>query len=229
MSKNLVIVESPAKARTVGRFLGKSYVAKASMGHIRDLPKKTMGVKVDDLSFTPKYALIPDRRKIIDDLRTAVKKADNVYLATDPDREGEAISWHLITAAKIEPTKIKRVVFHEITKDAVQHAFDNPREVDYNLVAAQQARRILDRLVGYELSPVLWKKVRPGLSAGRVQSSAVKLVIEREDEHNSFVPKEYWTISATVSKDKSAKTSFEAKLTAIDDSKKDLGLSLIHI
>ena len=182
-----------------------------------------MGVKVDDLSFTPKYALIPDRRKIIDDLRTAVKKADNVYLATDPDREGEAISWHLIAAAKIEPTKIKRVVFHEITKDAVQHAFDNPREVDYNLVAAQQARRILDRLVGYELSPVLWKKVRPGLSAGRVQSTAVKLVIEREDEHNSFVPKEYWTISATVSKDKSAKTSFEANLTANDDSKKAPG------
>ena len=173
MSKNLVIVESPAKARTVGRFLGKSYVAKASMGHIRDLPKKTMGVKVDDLSFIPKYTLIPDRRKIIDDLRMAVKKADNVYLATDPDREGEAISWHLIAAAKIEPTKIKRVVFHEITKDAVQHAFDNPREVDYNLVAAQQARRILDRLVGYELSPDLWKKVRPGLSAGRVQSLAV--------------------------------------------------------
>lgn len=224
MSKNLVIVESPAKARTVGRFLGKNYVAKASMGHIRDLPKKTMGVKVDDLSFTPKYTLIPDRRKIIDDLRMAVKKADNVYLATDPDREGEAISWHLIAAAKIEPTKIKRVVFHEITKDAVQHAFDNPREVDYNLVAAQQARRILDRLVGYELSPVLWKKVRPGLSAGRVQSLAVKLVIERETEHNDFVPKEYWTISATLSKDKSDKMSFDAKLTAIDGSSKELGL-----
>ena len=224
MSKNLVIVESPAKARTVGRFLGKSYVAKASMGHIRDLPKKTMGVKVDDLSFTPKYTLIPDRRKIIDDLRTAVKNADNVYLATDPDREGEAISWHLIAAAKIEPTKIKRVVFHEITKDAVQYAFDNPREVDYNLVAAQQARRILDRLVGYELSPVLWKKVRPGLSAGRVQSLAVKLVIERETEHNDFVPQEYWTISATLSKDKSDKMSFDAKLTAIEGSSKDLGL-----
>ena len=224
MSKNLVIVESPAKARTVGRFLGKSYVAKASMGHIRDLPKKTMGVKVDDLSFTPKYTLIPDRRKIIDELRTAVKNADNVYLATDPDREGEAISWHLIAAAKIEPTKIKRVVFHEITKDAVQHAFDNPREVDYNLVAAQQARRILDRLVGYELSPVLWKKVRPGLSAGRVQSLAVKLVIERETEHNDFVPQEYWTISATLSKDKSDKMSFDAKLTAIEGSSKDLGL-----
>ena len=224
MSKNLVIVESPAKARTVGRFLGKSYVAKASMGHIRDLPKKTMGVKVDDLSFTPKYTLIPDRRKIIDDLRTAVKNADNVYLATDPDREGEAISWHLIAAAKIEPTKIKRVVFHEITKDAVQHAFDNPREVDYNLVAAQQARRILDRLVGYELSPVLWKKVRPGLSAGRVQSLAVKLVIERETEHNDFVPQEYWTISATLSKDKSDKMSFDAKLTAIEGSSKDLVL-----
>ncbi len=224
MSKNLVIVESPAKARTVGRFLGKNYVAKASMGHIRDLPKKTMGVKVDDLSFTPKYTLIPDRRKIIDELRMAVKKADNVYLATDPDREGEAISWHLIAAAKIEPTKIKRVVFHEITKDAVQHAFDNPREVDYNLVAAQQARRILDRLVGYELSPVLWKKVRPGLSAGRVQSLAVKLVIERETEHNDFVPKEYWTISATLSKDKSDKMSFDAKLTAIDGSSKELGL-----
>ena len=224
MSKNLVIVESPAKARTVGRFLGKSYVAKASMGHIRDLPKKTMGVKVDDLSFTPKYTLIPDRRKIIDDLRTAVKNADNVYLATDPDREGEAISWHLIAAAKIEPTKIKRVVFHEITKDAVQHAFDNPREVDYNLVAAQQARRILDRLVGYELSPVLWKKVRPGLSAGRVQSLAVKLVIERETEHNNFVPQEYWTITATLSKDKSDKMSFDAKLTAIEGSRKELGL-----
>jgi len=194
------------------------------MGHIRDLPKKTMGVKVDDLSFTPKYTLIPDRRKIIDELRTAVKNADNVYLATDPDREGEAISWHLIAAAKIEPTKIKRVVFHEITKDAVQHAFDNPREVDYNLVAAQQARRILDRLVGYELSPVLWKKVRPGLSAGRVQSLAVKLVIERETEHNDFVPQEYWTISATLSKDKSDKMSFDAKLTAIEGSSKDLGL-----
>jgi len=224
MSKNLVILESPAKARTVGRFLDKSYVAKASMGHIRDLPKKKMGVKVDDLSFTPTYALIPDRRKIIDDLRAAVKQADNVYLATDPDREGEAIAWHLIAAAKIDPKKIKRVVFHEITKDAVQHAFDNPREVDYNLVSAQQARRILDRLVGYELSPVLWKKVRPGLSAGRVQSLAVKLVIERETEHNDFVPREYWSISATLLKDKLDKIVFEAKLTAIEGLGKDLGL-----
>jgi len=224
MSKNLVIVESPAKARTVGRFLGKSYLAKASMGHIRDLPKKSMGVQVEDLSFTPKYILIPDRRKIIEELRKAVKQADTVYLATDPDREGEAISWHLIEAAKIEPNKVKRVVFHEITKDAVEKAFENPREVDYNLVAAQQTRRILDRLVGYELSPVLWKKVRPGLSAGRVQSLAVKLVIERETDHNNFVPKEYWNITAEVSKNNLETDTFKAKLTRIEGIKKELKL-----
>ncbi len=224
MAKNLVIVESPAKARTVGRFLGSKYKAMASMGHVRDLPKGKLGVKVDDLSFEPDYAVIKDRKKALGELIKAAQDADTVYLATDPDREGEAISWHLIEAAKINPAKTKRVVFHEITKDAVQEAFDSPRELDMHLIDAQQARRVLDRLVGYELSPVLWKKVRRGLSAGRVQSVAVRLVVEREAERNAFVSREYWTIEAKFAKHGDAKAHFKAKLKSLKGTKGDIAL-----
>ena len=222
MSKNLVIVESPAKARTVGRFLGSDFAAMASMGHVRDLPKGKLGVKVEDLSFEPNYTLIRDRRKVLNEIVKAAKEADTVYLATDPDREGEAISWHLIQAAKIDPSKTRRVVFHEITASAVREAFDDPRELDHHLIDAQQARRVLDRLVGYELSPVLWKKVRRGLSAGRVQSVAVRLVVEREAERNAFVPREYWTIRARLEKKSDPPGAFKAKLRGLKGKKGDL-------
>ena len=200
MGKDLVIVESPAKARTIVRLLGNKYTAKASMGHVRDLPRGEMGVAVDDLSFKPTYEVPPDKRKVVAELAKASKEADTVYLATDPDREGEAISWHLIKAAKIGESKVKRVVFHEITQDAVQEAFDNPRGLDLHLVDAQQARRVLDRLVGYDLSPVLWRKVRRGLSAGRVQSVALRLIVDREREIEAFVAEQYWSIEAALAK-----------------------------
>ncbi|MBM3933699.1 MAG: type I DNA topoisomerase [SAR202 cluster bacterium] len=200
MAKDLVIVESPAKAKTIGRFLGSKYVAKASMGHVRDIPRSTMGVAVDDLSFTPTYEVMAEKQKVVAELAKASKEAETVYLATDPDREGEAISWHLVKAAKIDEAKIKRVVFHEITAGAVKEAFDHPRAIDLNLVNAQQARRILDRLVGYELSPVLWRKVRRGLSAGRVQSVALRLVVDREREIMAFTAEEYWSIEAELTK-----------------------------
>ena len=199
MGKDLVIVESPAKARTIGRFLGGKYDTKASMGHVRDIPKREMGVKVDDLSFVPKYRVMADKRKVVKEIADAAKSASTVYLATDPDREGEAISWHLIEAAKIDASKVQRVVFHEITDGAVKEAFAHPRELDENLIDAQQARRVLDRLVGYELSPVLWKKVRRGLSAGRVQSVALRLIVEREQEIEAFLMEEYWSIEANLS------------------------------
>lgn len=207
MAKDLVVVESPAKARTVGRFLGSKYQTLASMGHVRDLSDKKKrgaagvnGVEIDDEGFHPDYAVMPDKKKIVSQLRKASREADTVYLATDPDREGEAISWHLLEAAKIAKSKIKRVVFHEITKEAINDAFDHPRELDYNLIDAQQARRILDRLVGYRLSPVLWGKVKRGLSAGRVQSVALRLVVDREREIDAFVPVEYWSIESTLAK-----------------------------
>ena len=224
MAKDLVIVESPAKARTVGRFLGDKYIAKASMGHVRDLPRGKMGVEVDDKGFHPTYANLPDKKKIISELAKASKEADSVYLATDPDREGEAISWHLLNAAKIPKSKVRRVVFHEITREAIQEAFDNPRELDYNLIDAQQARRILDRLVGYRLSPVLWGKVRRGLSAGRVQSVALRLIVDRESEINAFVPKEYWSVEASLSKQPPAEpqTQFKAQLHSIKGEKGQL-------
>ena len=198
MGKDLVIVESPAKARTIGRFLGGKYDTKASMGHVRDIPSKEMGVRVDDLSFVPKYRVMPDKRKVVKEIAEAAKSASTVYLATDPDREGEAISWHLISAAKIDASKVKRVIFHEITDGAVKEAFSHPRELDDHLIDAQQARRVLDRLVGYELSPVLWKKVRRGLSAGRVQSVALRLIVEREQEIEAFESDEYWSIEANL-------------------------------
>ncbi len=180
MNKNLVIVESPAKAKTIGKYLGKDFTVKSSFGHIRDLPKKGLNIDVQN-DFAPTYEISPDKKKVVSELRAAAKGAE-VWLASDEDREGEAIAWHLATALKLDPTKTKRIVFHEITKQAIENAVANPRTVDLKLVDAQQARRILDRLVGYELSPVLWKKVRTGLSAGRVQSVAVRLIVDRERE-----------------------------------------------
>ena len=222
MSKNLVIVESPAKARTVGRFLGAGFEAKASMGHVRDLPKGEIGVKVDDESFEPRYTLIADRRKVLKEIVDAAREAETVYLATDPDREGEAISWHLIQAAKINPSKTRRVVFHEITASAVREAFDTPRQLDSHLVDAQQARRVLDRLVGYELSPVLWKKVRRGLSAGRVQSVAVRMVVEREAERDAFVSREYWTIRVRLHRPGDPEASITVRLRGIKGQKGEI-------
>jgi DNA topoisomerase-1 len=191
----LVIVESPAKARTVGRFLGKGYRVMASVGHVRDLLKSRLSVDVDN-GFEPEYRVPKEKREVVKGLKAEVAKSHEVFLATDPDREGEAIAWHLLEAAAIEPDQARRVVFHEITEAAVQEAFDHPRTIDMNLVDAQQARRILDRLVGYNLSPILWAKVRGRLSAGRVQSAALRLVVDREREIEGFCPREYWTIDA---------------------------------
>ena len=195
MSKasNLVIVESPSKAKTIGKYLGPDYTVKASMGHLRDLPKSTMGVDIEG-GFEPEYVPLQTKSALIDELRTAAKNADKVYLATDPDREGEAISWHLKELLNLPDSKAYRVTFNEITQKVVQESIKNPRAIDYDLVDAQQARRVLDRIVGYQLSPLLWKKVRRGLSAGRVQSVATRLVVDRENEIRAFIPKEYWSL-----------------------------------
>lgn len=206
----LVIVESPAKARTVERILGKGYTVKASVGHVRDLLRSQLSVDVEN-GFTPKYRVPNEKRPIVKELKSAAKGSEAVYLATDPDREGEAIAWHLIEAAEIEPQIAHRVVFHEITRPAVEDAFENPRQINMNLVDAQQARRVLDRLVGYSLSPILWRKVRNRLSAGRVQSVALRLVVEREREIENFVPEEYWTIEAEFRPDEGQET-YIAKL-----------------
>ena len=203
--KNLVIVESPAKARTLGKILGKNYSLKASIGHIRDLPRGQLGVDVEK-GFTPKYVVPRTKSKIVSELKQAVKNASAVYLATDPDREGEAIAWHLSEITKSDKIPYHRVVFHEITEPAIKHAFKHPRSIDMQLVNAQQARRVLDRLVGYKISPLLWKKVRRGLSAGRVQSVAVKIIVDREREIQKFVPVEYWTIEAELTKKAETKT-----------------------
>ena len=186
MAKNLVIVESPAKAKTIQKYLGKDFEVKSSFGHIRDLPKKGMGINLEN--FTPDYEISADKKKVVADLKAASKKAETVWLASDEDREGEAIAWHLAQELKLKSENTKRIVFHEITKNAILKAVENPREIDQNLVNAQQARRILDRIVGFEMSPVLWKKVKPGLSAGRVQSVAVRLIVEREKEIREFKP-----------------------------------------
>ncbi len=191
----LVIVESPSKAKTIGKYLGAEYIVKASMGHLRDLPKSTMGVDIEN-GFEPQYVPMENKTEIISDLRKTAKKADAVYLATDPDREGEAISWHLKELLQLPEEKTCRVTFNEITKNVVTESIENPRNIDYSLVDAQQARRVLDRIVGYQLSPLLWKKVRRGLSAGRVQSVATRLVVDRENEIRAFVPKEYWSLEA---------------------------------
>lgn len=193
-NKNLVIVESPSKAKTIGKYLGPDYTVKACMGHLRDLPKSKMGVDLERGDFQPDYRPVPGKEDIISDLKKNAAKSAMVYLATDPDREGEAISWHLKELLSLPDTKTRRVTFNEITKNVVNSAIANPRDIDYNLVDAQQARRILDRIVGYQLSPLLWKKVRRGLSAGRVQSVATRLVVDRENEIRAFVPKEYWSL-----------------------------------
>ena len=192
-SNNLVIVESPSKAKTIGKYLGPEYRVEACMGHLRDLPKSTMGVDIEN-DFAPEYLPMKGKESVIAELRSAAKKAQCVYLATDPDREGEAISWHLKELFSLPEEKVKRVTFNEITKNVVKRSIEQPRAIDEHLVDAQQARRVLDRIVGYQLSPLLWKKVRRGLSAGRVQSVATRLVVEREEEIEAFVPKEYWTL-----------------------------------
>ena len=198
-SHNLVIVESPSKAKTIGRYLGPSYTVKASMGHLRDLPKSKMGVDLEN-DFTPQYIAVRGKESLIRELKAEAAKADTVYLATDPDREGEAISWHLKELLGLPDEKAQRVTFNEITQKVVRESIANPRDIDYDLVDAQQARRILDRIVGYQLSPLLWKKVRRGLSAGRVQSVATRLVVDRENEIRAFQPKEYWSLDVTLNR-----------------------------
>ncbi len=195
MAKNLVIVESPTKVKTIKKFLGKNYEVVASLGHVRDLPKSQMGIDIEN-DFEPKYITIRGKGELLSALRKEVKKADHIYLATDPDREGEAISWHLYFALKLENKDVKRITFNEITKKAVKDSLKNPRDIDMNLVDAQQARRVLDRLVGYNISPLLWAKVKRGLSAGRVQSVALRLIAEREAEIDAFIPQEYYTLDA---------------------------------
>ena len=204
MAKNLVIVESPAKVKTIKKFLGSSYEVEASMGHVRDLPKSQLGIDVDN-DYEPKYITIRGKGELLAELRKEAKKADRIYLATDPDREGEAISWHLGYALGLDPAKTKRVTFNEITKNAVKEALKHPRDINMDLVDAQQARRILDRMVGYRISPVLWAKVKRGLSAGRVQSAALRMIGDREEEIEAFIPAEYWTLDASFKIDGSAK------------------------
>lgn len=213
----LVIVESPAKARTVGRFLGRGYKVKASVGHVRDLLRSKLSIDVEN-NFKPQYRVPNEKRPIVKELKALAKTADEVYLATDLDREGEAIAWHLLEAAEIDPKIAHRVVFHEITKSAIDEAFASPREINMDLVNAQQGRRVLDRLVGYGISPILWEKVRGRLSAGRVQSVALRLVVEREREIDAFEPEEYWSIEAELKPDGLKKT-FTAKLAQIDGEK----------
>lgn len=217
--KVLVIVESPAKSKTIEKFLGPNYVVKASMGHLRDLPKSQMGIDIEH-DFTPRYSNLVTRKKVIDELVSYADESSAVLLATDPDREGEAISWHLAYILNVDPTSTCRITFNEITKNAVAEALNSPRTIDMNMVDAQQARRVLDRIVGYKLSPLLWKKVCKGLSAGRVQSVAVRLICEREREIQAFVPQEYWTIEGNFETPK--KEAFTAELTHIKDEKIDI-------
>ena len=215
MADNLVIVESPAKAKTIEKYLGKRYTVKASLGHLRDLPRSQMGVDTEN-NYEPKYITIRGKGPILQDLRKEAKKAKKIYLAADPDREGEAIAWHLANQLGVDIDSDCRVVFNEITKDAVKNSFKTPRPIDMDLVDAQQARRILDRLVGYNISPILWKKVKKGLSAGRVQSVALRLIIDRENEINAFIPEEYWSITTQFEKDQ---TKFEAAFYGTDEKK----------
>jgi DNA topoisomerase-1 len=220
MADNLVIVESPAKAKTIGRFLGKNYKIEASIGHVRDLPKSQMGVDIEN-NFEPKYITIRGKGDIITKLKKEAKNVKKVFLATDPDREGEAISWHLANLLKIDNSSKCRITFNEITQNAVRNAIKSPRQIDMNLVDAQQARRVLDRIVGYKISPLLWKNIKKGLSAGRVQSVATRLVCDREEEIEQFVPEEYWTLKAQLSKLKS-KTFFESRFHGTKNEKIEL-------
>ena len=220
MTDKLIIVESPAKANTIKKFLGGNTKVVASMGHIRDLPKSKLGINIEN-NFEPEYINIRGKGDLIKELKKDAKSAKKVYLATDPDREGEAIAWHLSYILDVDKDKITRVTFNEITKSAVQKAIKEPRDIDVNLVDAQQARRVLDRIVGYKISPILWKKVRRGLSAGRVQSVAVKLIVDREEEIEKFIPEEYWNIYVKLLDEKSKKT-FEAKFFGKDKKKQEI-------
>ena len=217
MAHYLVIVESPAKVKTIKKFLGSSYTVAASQGHVRDLPKSSLGIDIEH-DYEPKYITIRGKGDILAALRKEVKKSDKVFLATDPDREGEAISWHLAAALKLDKKKMRRITFNEITKNAVKASLKAARDIDMNLVDAQQARRILDRMVGYRISPLLWAKVKRGLSAGRVQSVALRLVADREDEINAFIPEEYWTLDAVL-KVKGEKRPLTAKFYGTDKKK----------
>ncbi|HEY0143133.1 MAG TPA: type I DNA topoisomerase [Thermoanaerobaculia bacterium] len=219
MAKNLVIVESPAKAKTINKFIGKDYVVKASVGHVRDLPKSDLGV--DEVTFLPHYEILEGKEKVVSELRAAAKNATNIYIASDPDREGEAIGWHVMNLLGNDSTKkVRRILFHEITKNAVKKAMENPGEIDMNKVNAQQARRVLDRLVGYKISPLLWDKVRRGLSAGRVQSVAMKMIVDREEDIKAFTPVEYWTFAARLAAGQPPQ--FVAKLSKIDGKKAEV-------
>ena len=218
MAKNLVIVESPAKAKTIEKFLGKEFVVASSYGHISDLPSKELGVDVDG-DFTPRYEVSKDKKTVVKNLKDLASKSEMVWLASDEDREGEAIAWHLFNSLKLKENKTKRIVFHEITESAIKKAVNNPRKIDYNLVDAQQARRVLDRIVGYELSPVLWRKIRSGLSAGRVQSVSVRLIVEKEREILGFTPLSSFKIDSvfkTLEGD-----SFKARLSKSFNSRED--------
>jgi DNA topoisomerase-1 len=218
MAKNLVIVESPAKAKTINKFVGKDYIVKASVGHVRDLPKSELGV--DEETFEPHYEVLEGKEKVVSELKAAAKKAEKIFIASDPDREGEAIGWHVMHLLGKDATKVQRILFHEITKNAVRKAIDTPGEIDMNKVNAQQARRVLDRLVGYKLSPLLWDKVRRGLSAGRVQSVAMKMIVDREESIKAFVPEEYWTFAARL--EAGTPPPFIAKLTKVDGKKAEV-------
>ena len=212
MAKSLVIVESPAKAKTINKYLGRGFVVRASMGHVRDLPKSKLGVDIEN-SFKPTYVNLATRKAALKQMRADAKDADAVYLAPDPDREGEAIAWHISKALKLSDDKLFRVTFNEITKTAVKAAFEHPGKIDMCKVNAQQARRILDRIVGYQLSPLLWKKVAKGLSAGRVQSVAVRLIVEREKLIRAFVPEEFWRITVQLAPSDRKAEQFQAELT----------------
>ena len=220
MAKYLVIVESPAKVNTIKKFLGTNYEVVASQGHVRDLPKSSLGIVVDG-DYEPHYITIRGKGELLAELRKEVKKAEKIYLATDPDREGEAISWHLITALKLENKKVYRITFNEITKNAVKESLKNAREIDMDRVDAQQARRCLDRMVGYRISPVLWAKVKRGLSAGRVQSAALRIICDREEQIEAFVPNEYWTLDADILFD-GEKKAVRAKYYGDESGKVDL-------
>ena len=217
----LVIVESPAKAKTIGHYLGSDYTVKACMGHLRDLPSKTMGVELDNGTFEPEYIPVESKKELIGELKTAAARSEMIYLATDPDREGEAISWHLKELLELPDDRVRRVTFNEITKKVVTESIRAPRDIDYDLVDAQQARRILDRIVGYQLSPLLWRKVRKGLSAGRVQSVATRMVVDREEEIRAFRSEEYWTISVTLRRVR-GEGSFVASYSATNGKKREL-------
>jgi len=218
MAKNLVIVESPAKAKTINKFIGKDYIVKASVGHVRDLPKSELGV--DEVTFEPTYEVLEGKEKVVSELRAAAKKATTIFIASDPDREGEAIGWHIMNLLGADKKKVQRILFHEITKNAVRKAMEQPREIDMNKVNAQQARRVLDRLVGYKLSPLLWDKVRRGLSAGRVQSVAMKMIVDREEAIKAFNPIEFWTFAAKL--EGNAPPPFVAKLTKVEGKKAEV-------